>query len=35
MNLPSLAPTAGSTFENNHLVEFYETEAFLVDTVSA
>ncbi len=35
MDLPSLALTTGSTCGNDHLVEFYETEAFLVDTVTA
>ncbi|MDQ1394026.1 MAG: hypothetical protein QOF30_3003 [Acidimicrobiaceae bacterium] len=35
MDLPSLALTTGSTCGNDHLVEFYENESFMVDTVTA
>jgi len=34
MPLTTLAASSDSTCEHDHLVEFYETEAFLVDTVA-
>jgi diguanylate cyclase (GGDEF)-like protein len=33
VDVPSLTPEPGWTAQHDHLVEFYETESFLVDTV--